>query len=134
LLEPLFGPGTLNIYSIWGMIWVEGLSLFPLVFLLMVAAFRSMDPSLEESALMSGASFIKVARHITLPMVRPALLGATIMMAVLALESFEGPALIGIPAGIWVFTSRIWRVLNDYPLDIGEAGAYALTLLVLTAI
>ena len=45
-----------NIYSMAGMIWVDGLHYSPMAFLLMTAAFRSMDPSLEESALMSGAS------------------------------------------------------------------------------
>ncbi|MGH3750018.1 MAG: ABC transporter permease, partial [Micromonosporaceae bacterium] len=41
---------------------------------------------------------------------------------------------LGIPNGTWVFTSRIWRVLNEYPADYGQAGAYALSLLALTSI
>jgi iron(III) transport system permease protein len=134
LLEPLFGPGTLNIFSVWGMMFVEGLHLSPLVFLLMFAAFRSMDPSLEESALMSGARLPTVLRRVTLPLAKPALYAAVLIMAVRALEAFEVPALLGIPNGIWVFTSRIWRVLNDYPADYGQAGAYALSLLALTTV
>jgi iron(III) transport system permease protein len=54
-LEPLVGPGAFNVFSVWGMIWVEGLHLSPIAFLFMVAAFRATDPALEESALMSGA-------------------------------------------------------------------------------
>jgi len=134
LLEPLFGPGSLNIFSVWGMMFVEGLHLSPLVFLLMFAAFRSMDPSLEESALMSGARLSTVLRRVTLPLARPALYASVLIMAVRALESFEVPALLGIPNGIWVFTSRIWRVLNQYPADYGQAGAYALSLLALTTL
>jgi iron(III) transport system permease protein len=72
LIEPLDGGHPFNVYSIPGMIAIEGLHLAPLVFLLMVAAFRSMDPSLEESAIMSGASLPTVFRKITLPLVRPA--------------------------------------------------------------
>jgi iron(III) transport system permease protein len=134
LLEPVLGPGALNIFGIWGMIFVEGLHLSPLVFLLMVAAFRSMDPSLEESALMSGARLPTVFRRITLPLVRPALFASILIMAVRGLESFEVPALLGIPSGVWVFTSRIWRVLNQYPPSFGQAGAYALSLLLLTSL
>jgi iron(III) transport system permease protein len=134
LLEPLFGPGTLNIFGMWGMIFVEGLHLSPLVFLLMVAAFRSMDPSLEESALMSGARLPTVFRRITLPLARPALFASILIMAVRGLESFEVPALLGIPSGVWVFTSRIWRVLSQYPPSFGQAGAYALSLLLLTSL
>ena len=68
-----------NIFSLWGMMWVEGLHSSPIVFLLMVAAFRSMDPSLEESALMSGATRMQSLRRVTLPLVRPALLSAVLV-------------------------------------------------------
>ena len=121
-------------FSLPGMMLVEGLHLAPLVFLLMVAAFRSMDPALEESALMSGARLRTVFLRITVPLVRPALYAAILIMAVRTLEAFEVPALLGMPEGLWVFTSRIWRVLNSYPVGYGQAGAYAMTLLVLTSI
>jgi iron(III) transport system permease protein len=134
LLEPVFGPGAIDIFSLYGMILVEGLHLAPLVFLLMVAAFRSMDPALEESALLSGASLPTVFRRITVPLVRPALYASILIMAVRTLEAFEVPALLGIPEGTWVFTSRIWRVLSGYPPGYGQAGAYAMSLLVLTSI
>jgi iron(III) transport system permease protein len=134
VLEPVFGPGLLNIFSVWGMAFVEGLHLSPIVFLLMYAAFRSMDPSLEESALMSGARLPTVIRRVTLPLAKPALFASILVMMVRALESFEVPALLGIPNGIWVFTSRIWRVLNQYPVNYGQAGAYALSLLTITTI
>ena len=42
-------PCSFNIYTLAGMIWVDGLHYSPMAFLLMTAAFRSMDPSLEES-------------------------------------------------------------------------------------
>jgi iron(III) transport system permease protein len=100
----------------------------------MVAAFRSMDPSLEESALMSGARLPTVFRRITLPLAKPALFASILIMAVRGLESFEVPALLGIPGGVWVFTSRIWRVLSQYPPSYGQAGAYALSLLLLTSL
>jgi iron(III) transport system permease protein len=134
LLEPIFGPGTIDIFSLYGMILVEGLHLSPLVFLLMVAAFRSMDPALEESALLCGADLPTVFRRITLPLVRPALYASILIMAVRTLEAFEVPALLGIPEGTWVFTSRIWRVLTAYPPGYGQAGAYAMSLLALTSI
>jgi iron(III) transport system permease protein len=132
LIQPLTGGHPFNVFSLGGMIVVEGLHLAPLVFLLMVAAFRSMDPALEESAIMSGASLPTVFRRITLPLARPALYAAVLIMAVRGLESFEVPAVLGLPSHIWVFTSRIWSVLNALPPDYGQAGAYALSLLVLT--
>jgi iron(III) transport system permease protein len=133
VLEPIFGPGTFNIYSVWGMIWVEGLHLSPITFLFMVAAFRSQDPSLEESALMSGASRLTVLRRITVPLLRPAIAASTLIMMVRALESFEVPALLGLQEGIYVFTSKIYFMLRTYPQDLNGAGALALGLLAIAA-
>ncbi len=134
VIEPLTGGHTLNVFSMKGMIVVEGLHLAPLVFLLMVASFRAMDPALEESAIMSGASLPTVIRRITVPLARPALYAAILIIAVRGLESFEVPALLGLPGGVWVFTSRIWRVLHAVPPNYSEAGAYAMSLLVLTTL
>jgi iron(III) transport system permease protein len=134
VIQPLTGGRSLNIFSLPGMILVEGLHLAPLVFLLMVASFRSMDPSLEESAVMSGASLRTVFRRITVPLARPALYAAILIMVVRALEAFEVPALLGLNGGVWVFTSRIWQVLKDKPPSYGEAGALSMSLLVLTSI
>jgi iron(III) transport system permease protein len=130
-LEPIFGGAVVDIFTVWGMIWVEGLHLSPLVFLLMVAAFRSMDPSLEESALMSGASRWTVFRRVTVPLVRPAIVAAVLIMTVRSLESFEVPALLGLQNGIYVFTSRIYFTLRTYPPDLSAAGALGTGLLVI---
>lgn len=135
VLEPITGGSSpFNIFSIGGMIWVEGLHSSPIVFLLMVAAFRSMDPSLEESAFMSGASRLQTLRRVTLPLVRPALLSAVLVILITSLESFEVPALLGLQDGIYVFTSRIYFVFRSYPRDLQAAGALAVTLLVIAVI
>jgi len=122
-----------DIYSLTGMIWVDGIQHAPLAFLLMSAALRTMDPALEESALMSGASVWQVARRITLKLALPAAAAAFLILFVRALESFETPALLGLPVGIEVFTSAIWEALHGYPSDIGLGSTYAVTLLALTA-
>jgi iron(III) transport system permease protein len=131
--RPLFGVSPVNVFSVWGMTWVQGLHLAPVAFLLMVAAFRAMDPSLEESAAMSGASRLTVLRRVTLPLLRPALISAALLMFVQSLESFEVPGLLGLQNGTYVFTSRIYFVLRAYPIDYGAAGAYALGLLAIAA-
>ncbi len=88
-----------NVYSIWGMIFVDGLHYSPMAFLLMTAAFRSMDPSLEESAMMSGASVLQIAWRITLKLTWPAIFATMLILFVRAIESFEVPALLGPPGG-----------------------------------
>lgn len=133
-ISPIFGEGAFDIFSMWGMILVEGLHMAPLVFLLMYAAFKSMDPSLEESALMSGASRLTTVRKVTTPLAAPALYASLLVIFVRGIESFEVPALIGLPDGIIVFMSRIWRALSVFPQDQALAGAYSLGILLLTAV
>lgn len=127
------GLPPFDVYSIPGMILVEGLHLSPLVFLLMAASFRSLDPSLEESAIASGASMWRVFLRVTLPLTRPALYAAVLVMVVRSLESFEVPAVIGLRNHVWVFTSRIYDVLHELSPDYAAAGALSTTLLALTA-
>ncbi len=126
-------PGPFfDVYSMGGMIWVEGLHWSPIVYLMMSAAFRSMDPALEEAALMSGSNLMQTFYHVTLKLNVPTILGAWLLLFLRGLESFEVPAIIGIPAGIHVFTSRIYLAVKGYPSDFGLAGAYSTQLLGLT--
>ena len=135
-LQWLFGTDTVffNIYTIAGMIWTDGLHYSPMAFLLMSAAFRSMDPALEESALMSGASVLQVARRITLKLAWPAAFASLLILFVRSLESFEVPALLGLPVGIQVYTSSIYQAIHQYPSQMGLASAYAVTLLLITSL
>ena len=136
LLQTWFSTDTVffNIYSMTGMIWVDGLHYSPVAFLLMTAAFRSMDPSLEESALMSGASVWQIARRITLKLAWPAALASLLILFVRAIESFEVPALLGLPVGIHVYTSAIFEAIRQYPSKVGLAAAYGITLLIIAGL
>src|SRR5438876_10252980 len=115
-----------------GMIWVDGLHYSPMAFLLMSAAFRAMDPSLEESATMSGASVWQVLWRITLRLTWPAIVATILILFVRSIESFEVPALLGLPVGIEVFTSAIYQAVHRYPSRVGLASAYAVALLAMT--
>ncbi len=122
-----------DVYSLPGMIFVDGLHYSPVAFLLMTAAFRAMDPSLEEAAMMSGASVPGIARRVTLKLAWPAAAASFLILFVRSIESFETPALLGLPVGIEVFTSAIYDAIHRYPSNVGLASAYAVTLLALTS-
>jgi iron(III) transport system permease protein len=132
-LQDLFATDFVfvDVYSLGGMIFVDGMHQSPLAFLLMTAAFRAMDPALEESAMMSGATVPQIVRHVTLKLAWPAALAALLILFVRAIESFEVPALLGLPVGIEVYTSSIYQAIQSYPSDVGLASAYAVTLLLI---
>jgi len=119
----------LNIYTLYGMIWAEAIHLYPLVFLMMSAAFRSMDMALEESATMSGSGTFSTFYHVTLPLMRPSFFSAMLIMFIRAIEGFAVPTLIGLPARIEVFTSKIFLAFRYYPPKYGLAGSLAVTVL-----
>jgi iron(III) transport system permease protein len=123
-----------DIYSMAGMIWVDGLHYSPMAFLLMSAAFRAMDPSLEESATMSGASVWQVLWRVTLKLTWPAIFATILILFVRSIESFEVPALLGLPVGIEVFTSSIYTAVHRYPSQVGLASAYGVALLAITTV
>jgi len=125
--------GPFSVYSMGGMIFVEGLHLIPLTFLLMSAAYKSMDPALEESAMMSGSGVLRTLRRITMPMLLPTAASTLLILFVRGIESFEVPAILGVPAKVFVFTSNIYLSLAKYPPNYGEAGATAVSLLALAA-
>ncbi len=127
------GLPVLNVYSMPGMIFVEGLIIAPLAFLIIASALRSMDPSLEESARIAGSTSLQTARRITAPLVLPATLAAGLLNFVRAIESFDTPAIIALPARIDVLTTKIFReALADFPPNHNLAAAYSMSLLAIT--
>jgi len=124
------GLPPFNVYSLPGMIFVEGLILTPLAFLFVAAALRSMDPSLEESARIAGSPTLQVARRITARLILPALLAAGMLNFVRAIESFDTPAILALPARIEVLTTKIFReALSAYPPNHNLAATYGMSLL-----
>ena len=120
-----------NIYSIGGMIFIEGLRLVPTAFLMLVPLMRSMDPALEEAAAVSGASPMSATRKVTLRLLAPGLVAVTIYQAMTALELFEVPGILGLPSGIYVFSTKIYSIVHSatFPPPYGEANALSMVYL-----
>lgn len=123
-----------NVYGMPGMIFVQGLHISPVAFLIMVAAFKASDPALEESALTCGARWWQVFGRVTTPLTRPAALAAFLIVFVQSLEGFEIPGTIGLQANIYVFTSRIYSATTQFPVNYAMAGALSLGLMVVALI
>jgi iron(III) transport system permease protein len=137
LLMEIFNlaEAPLNLYSLSGMVFVEGLITTPLAFLVISASLYSMDPSLEESARVAGSSNVQIAWRITFPIIRPALLAAAMLNFVRAIESFDTPAIIALPARIEVFTTKIYReAVGAFPPNQNLAATYGVSLLLVTMV
>lgn len=131
VIESVTGMRPFDVYTIPGMIWVQSLHAAPIAYLLMSAAFRAADPSLEEAARVAGLSRMRVFWGITLPMVRPAVAGSALILLIQGLEVFEIPAILGLPGDVYVMTSRLYSLYQEFPIDYPAVGAIGVALLLI---
>lgn len=129
----LFGKPLVSSASMPAMVWVEGISMSPLAFLLTGSIIQRMDPSLEEAADGSGASRWSVLTRVTVPLMTPALAGVVLLLFIRGIEAFEIPMLMGTDAGIFVFSTNIYYSLRlSFPPEYGQGFSYGMTLVVFT--
>ncbi|MGZ8427040.1 MAG: ABC transporter permease, partial [Candidatus Binatia bacterium] len=124
---------VINVYSLSGMIFIEALLWSPFVFLMLAAAFRSMDPSLEEASAACGARMWQTMRRISLRLMLPAFFSVMLLIFIRTFESFEIPALVGLPGDIRVLTTSIYLDAQKLPPRYGSAGAFSVLLMVVVA-
>ena len=98
---------------------------------MVLPAFRRIDPALEEAAAINGASILTTFRRITLKLMLPSLLSAAIYTGIVAIEVFEIPAMIGMPARITVFSTKLYAATHGAVKDYGMASALAMGVLLL---
>jgi len=125
--------GPFNIFTLPGMIFVEGMSGSTTLFLLMVGAFRLMDPSMEEAAKISGARTFTTLRRVTLGLMLPAVLAAAMYAFLGNLDDFETPLLIGLQAGIYLLPTLIYFTAYVSP-SYGLATAYSSIFIIFTIV
>lgn len=122
---------AVNIYSLWGMILVEGLLDLPIAYLILAPAMASFDVALEESSRVCGGSTLRTLFRVTLPVLRPAILAAFILSLVRSLASFAVPSVIGMPGRIYVLATHIYQsIATGFAADYGKAAAIGMSVLV----
>lgn len=131
----IFGGFTVpwNLYSPGGIIFVLAVSNYPFVFITVSAALQRMDSSLEESARTSGLGPWRVMRGITLPLMRPAILGGALLAFVSSIDNFGIPAVLGMRAHFYVLTTRIYEALTIPNMALATAMSMLLVILALIA-
>ncbi|MFY1636519.1 ABC transporter permease [Solwaraspora sp. WMMB335] len=122
--------GTLfNVYSMQGLILVNGLTMVPMVYLFVVTVFSSMNSSLEEAAEVSGASKLRAVRDISLPLAAPGIAAVAIMALMRAWEAFEIPWFLGVNEKIFTYASEIYLRTSTPPSNVGLVSTYAVFML-----
>jgi iron(III) transport system permease protein len=125
----------INIYSMPGMVLVEGFLWSPLAFLLVGATLRNANPELEEAARVHGAGVWDTIRRVTMRLSLPSILALSMLVFIRAIEAFEVPALVGLPGRISVLTTDIYsNMVARAPPDMGGASALSVIMLALVLV
>lgn len=137
LLMTIFGlsKAPIDILTIGGIIAIESMYLFPFVFLQVESALERMDPTLEESARISGANLITITRKITLPLVMPSIMAGALLVALYSLAHFGVPAILGTEKGIYNIPTKIYERIyaSGGSFNAIRVGTILSTILVISA-
>ncbi len=110
--EALLGFVPWNVYSLTSIVIIAGLTHVPHAYLYLSSALRSMGSDVEEAARIAGASPLQVMVSVSLPMVRPAMLYALVLLFFLGLEVFGLVLVLGDPEGHLVLATYIYKLTN----------------------
>jgi iron(III) transport system permease protein len=122
-----------NIYSFGGLVFAISCYTFPYVFTLVANGLDRVPSDLEDASSILGARAWTTLRRVTLPLVLPAMLAGSLIAILQALTMFGSPAILALPAGFHVITTKIWS-LFQYPPKPGLAAAAAMPLLLVTVL
>jgi iron(III) transport system permease protein len=128
------GP-VFDIYTYGGIILVETMYLFPFVFIQVAGALERMDPTLEESARISGADLFTITRKITIPLVLPSILSGSLLIMLYSMAHFGTVAVLGIEVGIYNIPTLIYEKIHQSAGSFASirTGTVLATVLVITA-
>ena len=128
------GSGTVfDITGPLGIAWVMALFEGSVAFVMIAAVMKSMDPSLEEASQVMGGGRWQTVRRITLPLVMPGVLGATIFVFAEMLGSFSAALVLGLPNRYYVVTTAIYQMVSQYPPRLPLAAAMGVSLFAVMA-
>ena len=135
---PFVTAPPFDVYSVGGILWVHIVaSSVPVMVLLLGPAVRQLDASFEEVGRVCGSGPFAVFRTITLPILAPAILTGTLAGFIKSLEAFEVEQLLGRPANIYVYSTRIYDLVSWEPPKFASAMAlstFVLIVLLLIAV
>jgi iron(III) transport system permease protein len=120
-----------DIYSVEGLTFVMACYAFPYVFVLVANALERIPAELEDASSILGGGRWLTFRRVSLPIVMPSLLAGALVAFLQAMTQFGAPAILALPAGFHVITTKIWS-LFQFPPDPHLAAAASLPLLLLT--
>jgi len=124
--------GPFDIYTLEGVIFLDSLRGVTTIFLMLVAAFRLFDATLEEAAKVGGAGTFETIRRITIPLLAPAILAAAMYSFISSMDQFEAALVAGLPGQVFLLPTLIYFTVHlRSPADYGLGAVYSVLFMIL---
>jgi iron(III) transport system permease protein len=132
----LFGTSdpVIDITNTFGVVWVMAIYFVPYGYLLIAPSLKNMDPSMEEAAYLCGAGPLRTMRKVTLRLVRPAILSAFFLIAVIITGVFSIPAVLATRSDFVPLSVQLYRATAITPTNYALAAAIGCALLLLVSL
>ena len=98
-------------------------------YIMVSGALRSINSELEEMGEIQGASKAQILRHITLPLILPSVLSATVMTISKSIGTYGVPANLGNRIGYYTLATKMRTFIDQGPQAVGYAMSIVLVLL-----
>jgi iron(III) transport system permease protein len=137
ILKQVLGPlaPVININTMAGLTFVQSFTNVPIVYLITLAAMKSLDSSLEEASRISGRGILRTFRSVTVPLVRPAVFSAFMLAIIGGVGAFEFPFILGVPGGVHTLSTEVYYYAQQrVPPSYGSAGYLSVLYAIITII
>lgn len=130
-LLPFIEGSLFNVYSFWGIVWVHMTTTLGVKVLLLTPAFRNLDAAMEETSRSCGSGALGTLFRIVVPLMAPAILVSTVLGLIRSMEAFEIELLLGVPIGLFVYSTKIRDLVTFEPPQYAPAAALGVAFLVI---
>jgi iron(III) transport system permease protein len=126
---------VLNVNTMGGLIFVQSFTNVPIVYLITLAAMKSLDSSLEEASRVSGRGILRTFGSVTIPLVRPAVFSAFVLAIIGGVGAFEFPFILGVPGGVHTLSTEVYFYTQQrVPPAYGTAGYVSILYAIITLV
>lgn len=134
-LETVFGlkSAPFDIFSMAGMIFANAAGGIPLAYLMLEASMLSIDPSLEDASRATGAGALRTLRKVVIPVLTPAIIAVFLLEALIGVESFDYPFVIG-RNQIPTLATQVYNLINvssNFGLAAADSDIYLIITIIL---
>jgi iron(III) transport system permease protein len=128
-LAPWLGGLGSAFFSLWGLVMIMVLHLFPIALLAALEAMQKIRSRYEPAATVHGAGIGHRIWRIWLPLTAPLLIGATMLVFVKTIGEFGAPLVFGSMVQFPVLTTMIYLKMTNWPISFGAASQLSTLLL-----